>query len=200
MVYFISDSNNQLENEGFQADELDDGASRQDRLKNQLEISMKRDLSASPEDLELFLLLLNEDENPYDDFFSGKHGTYQVSEQFVGANLFSPGTENSSPENVNGILEITMLAKAHFGDQGAYSHGFDDDPEHLAMAAYAAELCGFNMQNKPESYDLSDDLKQKMENAWDAMQVELGIKEPTLETENELKNDPSFDIALELSM
>lgn len=171
--------------------ELDEDASLEDRMKARLSELLHKNPENEEDNLELIVLLemLEDDDNPEDDIFKGKHGDYTIGDGFVYSDVFKEGTENDSPENINGVLELASLAKASLHDDVVYFNGSNDNPEQLAMHAYAAELTGLNVGNLDDVPELSADIKQKMDAAWSEMNGGTA-PELTPEPGNELTQDP----------
>ncbi len=129
------------------------------------------------QDLALMLLLMESTNAINEDLqnFKSKNGNdYQISNGSVTSKtLFDQGAP-SSPENINALLEFTLVAKGSFGEEGAFFNGAKSKTE-FSMAAYAAELAGFNMKNTSEAPALDDDTKAKMDAEWATMQEKLGL-------------------------
>jgi len=167
--------------------ELDENATVAEKMKANLSELLHKDPNDKGDDNDLLILLdiLEEDDDPDDDAFKGKYGNYSIGDGFVGGDVFKEGTANDSIENINGVLEMASVAKAALGDKELMMVG-GDDPEQLAMHAYAGELAGLNVANSDHG-DLDPEIKQKMDQAWSAMN---GDNTPTLS--NELNQDATL--------
>ena len=93
---------------------------------------------------------------------------YSIGDGFVGGDDFKEGSANDSPENISAVLELATLAKASLGNKTVFLHGYEDDPEKMAMHMYAAELAGLNVGNDGQE-ELSTEIKQKIDQAWNEM-------------------------------
>lgn len=113
-----------------------------------------------------------------------------ITADSVGMDVFVSGATDS-PENINKALEVTVAAKAFFEEDAAYLSG-QYTSEETAVMAYAADLVGFTMLDRPDGIEISPELKAKMDVAWDKMQGDLGIKEaPEVNQKQVLAADPS---------
>lgn len=165
------------------------------RLQERLNMGVEQNAQ-----MQMLLILLEEDENANDDLYNGKYGKMHVSDQTVGAlGLFKEGTANDSPENINGLLEVTMVAKQNFGDKEVHLSASGYTDEQLAMSVYAAQLTGLNNVADHGDLELSEEIRQKMDAAWATMQQDLGLEtapapeEPTVAPEVQPEQQPGMD-------
>ncbi|MBI1301737.1 MAG: hypothetical protein GC137_08790 [Alphaproteobacteria bacterium] len=159
------------------------------RLQGRLNMGADQDTQ-----MQLMLLILEEDENPDDDLYNGKHGKLNVTDQSVGSlDLFKEGTANDSPENINGVLELAIIAKQTFGDKEVHLSATECKPEQMAMAEYAAQLAGLNNVAEASDFELSEEIRQKMDTAWAKMQQDLGLTPAEPSVAPEMQPEPSMD-------
>ncbi len=179
--------------------ELDENASNADKMKARLSELLHKNPENEKDnnDLLILMMLLEDDDDPDDDIFKGKHGNYTIGDGFVGGDVFKEGTANDAPENIKGVLEMATIAKANFGDDTIFFNGSNDNPEQLAMHAYAAELNGLSVGNLDELQELSPEIKQKMDAAWAGMQNDG--QQPELGNELTL-NDPDTTVDQTLAL
>lgn len=158
-----------------------EGASTKEKMKHVLAQKLHKDMNndSDAESINDLLLIFANDKDPDDGIFEGDHGNYDMGDGFVGADLFTPGTQNDSPQNINGVIELASIAKASFGDTPCFfTHGADSTLEQQQMNAYAADLVGLNVENNIDHSSLSPELKAKLDEAFVQMQQRLGNVEP----------------------
>ena len=149
--------------------------STRDRMKNILIETLHKNIK-DPEDnqaLDILLTIFEDDQDPDDGVFEGKHGNYDIGDGHVGGDVFKEGTPNNSPESISGVLELATIAKANFGDDTVFANMSDNTLEQQQMHMYAAELAGLNVGNAVDHSSLSSEIKAQMDTAWQQMQNEL---------------------------
>lgn len=166
--------------------------SLKERMKQKLQavLNKKSTIPEENAELDLLMVVLAKDKSPEDDVFEGQYGNYTMGEGFVGGDIFQPGTDNGSDANINGLLEMTVMAKACMGNDESYFGGSEGNAEQMMMVGYAAQLTGLNLVNAPKNIELSPEIKQKMDQAWAAMSKNLGIN-PEQDLEKEAAQEVS---------
>ena len=138
--------------------------------------------------------LVDNDDDDALNFTTPNGNNISMNGNAVGMDLFSEGPSDS-PENLTAALEITLAAKAAFEDDSAHLGGTYSEEE-MQIMAYAADLVGFTMENRPEDIVIPDEIKQKMDAQWQQMQIDLGmIDAPETVAENDLNREQDLSTA-----
>lgn len=155
------------------------------------------------DDINLLMVLIDELTNDIDDedgivSVKTKTGT-EVSVQggIVSATPAEGPADNDA--NINIVFDMAMVAKATDDDDSVFIAGELDERE-MAVMIYAAELAGLNVENRPEDFQVPEDLKTKMDTLWAQKQEEMGLAEPAADVAADLSTDADATVTADLGI